>query len=631
MNRRTSSVVVAAAALSIRTAELGAQAPLVVRRAQIERSGWNRLDELLEGAVGWGRTSVDGFSFSASPDRLPQPGESAAGTAQWLVFVDDQPVQSNMFGLHLLELLPVSPGEIDSVMFVRGPAFVNGTPAPRGAVRIFTKRPRHGAFGELAYEHGDESGDPGPYRYTTLSSPNLEKLGPFAYAGAGFAAPRWMLRVGAHFASLNTTDSIIHSRFSAFGGQVPQDVMTVAPALRAEVDAFGHHELLAGWGEQRGLLLVPTTTREQSVASEATSIGIAGTLDSLHGAVVGYAGSFWSADAREIGSPLPFVIGHRREARTAAVDARRRFRSALVTAGAGGYEWRLRRNDGTRTRTASRAFVALRLPAGLLTIDATGALVNGARRAVADGDASMRMAVDSSTSLVVRAATIREHPDLDGTWIDAVVLGREPLAENARLSSGSLGVVRSVGGRVALSADGLLERVTNWRLAGAPALPVSSLPDSAPLATGSGTLAGGRLRVESRENTGLQGSIEYDRTHMVSGDESLRKRVDSSPADELRIELSSVPARDLRLTATADVLSGTSWPGFDVDSGTIRVPAIARVDASVEKWMWRRQLRIEILFRNLLNRPERYHPYGAQWNLRWHLLASLVLPPYPRS
>ena len=630
MSRRTSSVVLLAAALSFRTTALPGQAPLVIRRAEIERSGWNRIAELLEGAVGWGRTSVDGFTYSATPDRLPQPGQSAAGTAQWLVFVDDQLVQSNMFGLHLLELLPVSPAEIDSVTFVRGPAFVNGTPAPRGAVRIFTERPRNGAFGELAYEHGDETGDPGPYRYTALHSPNLEKLGPFAYAGAGVAAPRWMLHVGAHFASLNTTDSIIHSRFASFGSEVPQDVATVTPMLRARLDAFGHHELFASWGRQRGLLLVPTTTREQSVSSEATSVGVSGTLDSLKGTVVGYSGSFWSADAREIGSPLPFVIGHRREARLAAIDAGRRIGSALLAAGAAGYDWRLNRNGGTRSRTAAREFVRLRLPARSLTFDATGALINGSRGTAADGDASMTLALDSSTSFVMGAATIHEHPDLDGTWIDAVVLGREPLAENARLSRGSLGVVRTLRGRAALNVDGLFERVTNWRLADPPALPLSSLPDSTPLATGNGTFVGGRLRIESQGAAILQGLLEYDRTQMVSGDENLRKLVDSSPADELRAQVSSEPVRDLRLTATADLLSGTSWPGFDVDSGTIQLPAIRRIDASLEKWMWRRRLRVQLLFRNILNKPERYHLYGAQWNLRWHLLASLVLPPYPR-
>ncbi|HEV8497558.1 MAG TPA: hypothetical protein VGQ56_11880, partial [Gemmatimonadaceae bacterium] len=42
---------------------------VVIRRADIERAGWNRVTEILDGAVGWGRTSVDAFSYAASPDR----------------------------------------------------------------------------------------------------------------------------------------------------------------------------------------------------------------------------------------------------------------------------------------------------------------------------------------------------------------------------------------------------------------------------------------------------------------------------------------------------------------------------------------------------------------------------------
>ena len=109
MTQRPLAVAATALLLAGGTTRLAAQMPIVIRRAEIDRSGWNRISELLEGAVGWGKSSVDGSTFAASPDGLPQPGESAAGTAQWLVFVDDQPVQTNMFGLHLLELIPVSP------------------------------------------------------------------------------------------------------------------------------------------------------------------------------------------------------------------------------------------------------------------------------------------------------------------------------------------------------------------------------------------------------------------------------------------------------------------------------------------------------------------------------------------
>ncbi|HTI63968.1 MAG TPA: hypothetical protein VL524_10650 [Gemmatimonadaceae bacterium] len=627
MRRRRVALALLGLALCAGAPALGAQTPIVIRRAEIERSGWNRIAEFLEGAAGWAVSSVDGATFAASPDHLPQPGESAAGTAQWLVFVDDQPVQTNMFGLHLLELLPVTPGEIDSVVFVRVPAVIGGTPAPRGAMRIYTSRHANGSFARLTYEHGDETGDPGPYRYTTLQSPNLEKLGPFAHADLGYAAPSWNLDLGVHFTSLNTTDSILQSRFPGFSSQVPQDVMTVAPTLRGELHAFGRHTLLAGYGEQRGLLLVPTTTREQSLRSQATSVGIGGALDSIARTVIGYQAAVWSADVRELDSPLPFTIGHRRELGLASVDAQRAFGGATIAAGAGGYKWRLAQNGGTRTRTAAREFASVRTGGARLSLVATGVLVNGSRGTTADALGSVNVAIDTSTALTISAATMHEHPDIDGTWIDAAVLGREAQNENTRFSIGSVGFTRRLAGTLAIGVDARAEHVGDWRLADAPILPVTSIGDASPLEMASGTFAGGGVRLESVGSGVWQGSLAYDRMALASGDSSLRERVHSSPSNELRGQLAAMPVRDFRLTATVDVMDGTAWPGFGSDSATLRVPAISRIDASAEKWLWSRRLRIELLFQNLLNRPERYHPYGAQWNLRWHLMGSLVLPP----
>ena len=627
MTRRRLALALVGLALGAGAPGVGAQTPIVIRRAEIERSGWNRIAEFLEGAAGWAVSSVDGATFAASPDHLPQPGESAAGTAQWLVFIDDQPVQTNMFGLHLLELLPVTPGEIDSVVFVRVQAVIDGTPAPRGAMRIYTSRHANGSFARLTYEHGDETGDPGPFRYTTLRSPNLEKLGPFAHADLGYATPRWNLDIGVHFTSLNTTDSILQSRFPGFSSQLSQDVMTVAPTLRGELHAFGRHTLLAGYGEQRGLLLVPTTTREQSVRSRATSVGVGGVLDSIARTVVGYQTAVWSADVRELDSPLPFTIGHRRELGVAAVDAERALGGATIAAGAGGYQWRLARNGGARTRTAAREFASVRTGAARSTLVATGVLVNGSRGTTADALASLNVAIDTSTALTITAATMHEHPDIDGTWIDAAVLGREAQSENTRFSTGSVTLTRRVAEKLAIGADARVEHVRDWRLADAPILPVAAIADTSPVETASGTFAGAGVRLESMGSGVWQGSLAYDRTVLASGDSSIRQRVHSSPSNELRGQLAAMPVRDFRVTATVDVMDGTAWPGFGNESATRRVPAITRIDASAEKWLWSRRLRIELLFQNLLNRPERYHPYGAQWNLRWHLMGSLVLPP----
>jgi hypothetical protein len=286
----------------------------VVRRVDIDRAGWNRVSEILDAAVGWGRASVDGFTYSASPDHLPVVGESAPSMPEWIVILDGQRVPTDLFGLHVLELLPVSVGQIDSVVFTRGPVIYAGVPAPRGVMSIFSRRFHPGFNGESTYQHGDESGDPGPYRYTNLSSPNVEKIGPFAHGDIGWRGGSWDVDAGIHIASINVTDTLISSRFppATFAG-VRQDVLSITPTFRAGVDAVGgRHEVMASRGEQRGLFFIPPQRGEQSLRTTNTYVGIDGSLNAGSAATLTYEGSSSSLDASDLASPLAFTVGHTR-------------------------------------------------------------------------------------------------------------------------------------------------------------------------------------------------------------------------------------------------------------------------------------------------------------------------------
>ena len=55
------------------------------------------------------------------------------------------------------------------------------------------------------------------------------------------------------------------------------------------------------------------------------------------------------------------------------------------------------------------------------------------------------------------------------------------------------------------------------------------------------------------------------------------------------------------------------------------MPTIARLDATIEKWFWRRQIRTYLAGRNLLDREERYHPAGAEFALRVMLGVDAVV------
>jgi hypothetical protein len=553
---------------------------VVVRRADIERAGWNRVTEILGGAVGWARASVDGSTFSASPDRLPAVGESGPSMPQWIVIVNGQRVPTDLFGWQMLELLPISVGQIDSVVFTRGPTIYAGVPITRGVMSIFSRRARPGVNGELTYQHGDESGDPGPYRYTDLSSPNVEKIGPFAHGDVGWRGESWDVDAGLHLASLNITDTLIASRFpGAVFSQLRQDVLSITPTLRAGVDGFGgRQEVLASRGEQRGLLFMPTQRAEQSLRTTESYVGVGGSLVAIESTTVAYEASTSVLDANDLDSPLPFTVGNSRRHVGGMLSASRAVGRSTLTVGAIGERWTLEMDaiPGSRSSSGGGPLVRALVPIGTsTTIDGNATMIfDGSRRASLDASVAASFRLDSATSLVIRGSRVQAHPNMDGNWIDAFVLRYELPSRVPAFSALGVSVDRRFLPYVGATVEVRAEHVADWAGLGRPSV----------------------------------------------------AQLASTPVDDLRAQVSASPIRDFRLSTIAAFTGGSRWLVFGSSPGaSASVPPIRRIDASMEKWMWQRRLRLELVYRNLLNEPERYHPFGAQWNLRWHVSGSLIL------
>jgi len=603
---------------------------VVIRRSDIERAGWNRVTEILDGAVGWSRSSVDAFSYAASPDRLPVAGESGPSMPEWIVIVNGQRVPTDLFGLHLLELLPISVGQIDSVVFTRGPSIEGGVPVTRGVMSIFSRRARPGLNAELTYQHGDESGDPGPYRYTNLSSPNVEKIGPFAHADIGWRGSTWDVDAGVHAASLNITDKLIASRFSpaVFAGVQP-DVIAITPTFRADVDALGgRQEVMASYGEQRGLFFISPQRIEQSLRTTDAYIGVAGTLTAVASTAVTYEGSSTTIDASSLASPLAFSVGHTRRHVGGTISAMHSAGRATLTIGAVGDRWALAVNSVAESATSSGGgpLMHLRVPIGdAVTLSGGTTLIfDGAHAAALDAAADATFRLDSLSSLTLRGSRVHAHPNMDGSWIDAFVLGYALPAHAPTMSSLGLTFARRFVPYVGVTIDARGEKFSRWSGLSRPGQ--SQVVSTADPLLHDGTVLGGHMRVETLGGGVWDGSIEYDRSETLKLDDAtFESEIRSTPSDDLRGQLSARPVRDLRVSGIVNLTGGTRWSAFGGTPGSSpTVPPIRRIDASMEKWMWQRRLRVELLYRNLLNEPERYHAYGAQWNLRWHVSASLV-------
>lgn len=611
------------------TAEARAQddpTRVVITRPQIEAAGWFNFGEILTGATGWQRTTLDAVSFFASADGLP-PGASAPGEPEWLVLIDGQRVTVDALGAKLLELLPLSPAQVESVTVTRAPRLVAGTIAGRGVVEFHTRQPPRGPAAAAAWHSGNIIGDPGPYAFTPAGGENVDRLGPYDFAFASFAGAGWDVAAGARQGSSHITHRGIRERFDpVLYDQLGEHKWAPWDAINARVGAAlfgGRHDLIAGRAWVNGPLFLPLAGGEQWLRGGLEHVGGSGSIPA-GAASIRYQLTHTGLDVGELASPFPFVVGHsrRRSAGVIEVGATdERDRRARI--GAGATRWSLQRNGASADRTDVTVFGSLSTNVGRLAGELAGALAHSSGGPVAaKGVLATRIATDSLTTLALALSYVRHATGDDGTWIDRALLGLDTLRRERdvrawadlgatrRLVSGWIG---DLGARVGV--------VSGVRLLATSGLPLAVASDGgvAELRAGLSLPPSSRLPVAR---------ATYRYMTPLSGDSAVRAAMRATPAHVLEGNLVSAVARDLRFGAFLYVASGARWSNLRGGPATpVTLPAISRLDVSAEKWFWRRRVRTQFLIRNLLNQSERYHPLGAEFPLRAHLTFALALPP----
>lgn len=201
---RTAAVFLAALALS---SDASAGRRVTVTREMIANLGATRLHDLIAVTEPWSPQSNDGYTINPTPRALSLPR-----AVQWSVFLNGQRLDVAVFDAVHLEMVPVSLAEIDSVVFsdesVPGTSWDSG----RGRVDIFAARARDGWNAGGAASIANESGDPGPYRYTAQSSPNVDGIGPDGSFWLSRGAARWYAALSASLVQHPYTDPAMRER-----------------------------------------------------------------------------------------------------------------------------------------------------------------------------------------------------------------------------------------------------------------------------------------------------------------------------------------------------------------------------------------------------------------------------------
>ena len=566
----------------------------VIDAADIAAAGWHHLGDVASALPPGAVASVDGFNHELSGSRL---GFIEAGGARvmWTVRLNGQPVPTSVGGLWILDAIPVAITQLDSVVINDGPRLADGRVAFIGTIDLYTRQPRAGASLVADYQHGDESGDPGPYRYTARATPNVEKLGPFASGAAAFATEHSSIDLAGRYSSLNITDQRIASRIPNFGA-LQSDVNASGGSGIVTFDAGGgRHFVLGGRGRFTGLMRVPTLASEQSARVVTSQGGVSGALV-IRGSEWRYSASAIQLEVEPLGSAIPLTIEQDRLIADAFVEAPV---NGWLRLGAGSNFGRQKNVTQTSQRRSDRLWVAY-ARRGESAVVAAERSLSSAR---VSGSARHERVLGNSDRVAVTATALSSWADGEGMWM-----------EGTGTSTTHAGTTTAADLRIEISTRELMRLRPTWYARGFTYSGMT--PADRSYGIGAGFVAS--TARPDRRRAWARGEITQFLGEAAPGESA-------TPGGFIEGNASTPAPGNFLLAISARYAPATQWPQLELNAPA-DVPATQSLGFSVNKPMWNDRVRAQLVMRNVLNAADRSHPLGAQWNLRTHLAVTVVLP-----
>ena len=616
----------------------------------IEASGAVRLAGLVRLLDGPRAQTVHGFLW---PTRF---GEAAPGTApETALLIDGAPLAPDLLGLGDLERLPADVPDLARVTFCPGPYLADGRLWPGGALLLHTRR-EQGVRGSAFI--GNEVGDPGPFRYLAPNR-NIDKFGP-DYSGAAVWLEKYEAtsRAEARFKirRFYATDPEVLERTATTTGDFPR-LRLLSGEARGQFRALGgRHQasVIAGGGNV--LPLVPSLGQEAPIravwAQAALSAGSAPQLEGLDGFYHIRAAHESTASRND---RFPAALGWSAQTVHGRAELRHKHRDTRHTLGLSATHTRPDAAGAPAPLTLGRLYAERQSEQrGLsrstaLGLTATATLgpsgLGGAAllRASLDLDPAYGAVHTTLTGTLGISHTLPEEaPDL-GFWQARGAAGfRTPGVERT---------VHAPSGRTEARARLDVEHRENgqtFTLSGGATLSRGIRLEDDAFASFVDQLAHGRslYRTDaSGLSAHLGGVLETlpvplwatyqtarfrlfaDARGALAGTDAFRDAWRTAPVFRGGARVSLEPdyhRPSFSIFSSIELRSGTRWPAY-ASTGRDHTPPLALLDAGLRKTFIGGRLRTSLLFRNLLSAPERYHPLGAELDLRLYARAVLHL------
>ena len=219
------------------------------------RAGVTRLSDLIELTDDWIGSSTEGYHWTIAPI-----GTSWQQSPQWNLFIDGLPIDVQAFNQKALNNLPITISEICEVHFSSIPVILHGMVVESGAIEIQRCAPESGLSLDGQVSAGNETGDPGPFKYTDSRVENVDRTGPTIQTKIGAASKHWHLQVTASADEHHATDPRIRPRvLQLYQGEKDARILSRLVNLNSQVL---DHQISVAASRIEDLVFLPLMGRE---------------------------------------------------------------------------------------------------------------------------------------------------------------------------------------------------------------------------------------------------------------------------------------------------------------------------------------------------------------------------------
>jgi hypothetical protein len=596
----------------------------------LRRAGATRLADVLLLAGRWQVSTVDGFTWHASP-----LGGSPYMPARWIVLVDGRRMDVDLFGSTSLDRLGVPLEQISRVDVMDFPRLEAGRLTTEGIIHIHTAAPAPGPSASGEFTTGAEIGDPGPFAFTPDASPNVDRSGHDASAGLGHGGGFWFAAAALASRVMVPTDPAIVERYLAALGSEPRLDLTAVSARASASPGGGRHELAVRHSNVGDALGLGSFGTEIGTRERFTQIGLAGRISAGSRGEVSYDISHAVNRARSRRQVFGPALDWDAKTTEARLDLSQRA-SPLHVAGV-----RLRRLAVDSPHDLDLGTITLATVYAELGLGAArdAGPVAAATVTVGEGEIgwaallTRRWALTPTSRLeagLTYEGTVRAEDNSIWAWTERgyrlladagaelEVVGSphppERIGADAQWSS-------RLAPAVMVSARALFRRERNLslerrRLHFVPEIETFEGPTAIVHGAG-GEQGGGSVGIDVRAFKGLAVRLSYWYRGVLGGDSLFREVWATVPRHGGRLMVEYVPVAGLELWMAASYRGVSRWAEFEsveLESAGRYSPRLAdavAVDVAIQKWLWDERLRAHFGVRNVLGADLRYHPAGA--------------------